>query len=63
MSGFLDRFRSKVLHSVWEEEPQEEEAVAYNDKIALGVLMWVVAEADDKFLPEEKERLKEVLNK
>jgi uncharacterized tellurite resistance protein B-like protein len=32
-----------------------------NDKIALGVLLWVVAEADDKFLPQERQQIEAVL--
>jgi len=29
--------------------------------IALGVLLWVVAEADDKFLPAEQDKIKNIL--
>ncbi len=32
-----------------------------DDKIALGALLWVVAEADDKFLAKEDEKIKEIL--
>ena len=32
-----------------------------DDKIALGVLLWVVAEADEKFLAHEDEKIKEIL--
>ncbi|MGB2629918.1 MAG: hypothetical protein WBD24_00745 [Candidatus Omnitrophota bacterium] len=36
-----------------------------DDKIVLGVLLWAtgaVAEADDKFLPEESEEIKRILS-
>jgi len=59
MAGFLDGFRQKVISSVWKETPVETKAI--DDKIALGVLLWVVAEADDKFLPAEVEKIKEIL--
>lgn len=61
MAGFLDTFRQKVVSSVWKEEPGESGVKDIDDKIALGVLLWVVAEADNKFLPQEEEKIKEVL--
>ena len=60
MSGFLDSFRKKIISSVYKDSVDVEE-VKLNDKIALGVLLWVVAEADDEFLPEEMDKIKEVL--
>ena len=62
MAGFLDKFREKVVASVWKDKPDEQKTVDIDDKIALGVLMWAVAEADSKFLPEEEEMIKKVLN-
>jgi len=62
MAGFLDKFRKKVVESVWKDKPDERKVKDIDDKIALGVLMWAVAEADDKFLPEEEEKIKNVLN-
>lgn len=59
MAGFLDKFRGRVLSSVYKETPIETKAI--DDKIALGVLLWVVAEADEKFLPEEETKIKEIL--
>jgi len=59
MAGFLDRFRQKVISSVYVESQVGTKAI--DDKIALGVLLWVVAEADAKFLPEEKEKIREIL--
>jgi uncharacterized tellurite resistance protein B-like protein len=61
MAGFLDKFREKVVSSVWKEIPDQGPTGGLDDKIALGVLLWVVAEADDKFLPEEEEKIKQVL--
>ena len=61
MDGFLDRFRQKVISSVWQDAPQELSHKEIDDKIALGVLLWVVAEADEKFLPQEEEQIKNIL--
>ncbi|MEA3328358.1 MAG: TerB family tellurite resistance protein [Candidatus Omnitrophota bacterium] len=61
MAGFLDQFRRNVISNVWKDKPDEPKVKDIDDKIALGVLLWVVAEADEKFLPEEKEKIKEVL--
>ena len=61
MSGFLDQFRKKVLRSVWKDSPEPELVTQIDDKIALGVLLSVVAQADQKFLPEEEIKIKEVL--
>jgi len=61
MAGFLDQFRKKVVSSVWKDKPDEPAVKDIDDKIALGVLLWIVAEADEKFLPEEEERIKETL--
>lgn len=59
MAGFLDEFRRKVLAPLRKEEEVEPKKI--DDKIALGVLLWVVAEADEKFLPEEEKKMKEIL--
>ena len=61
MAGFLDTFRDKVLTSVWKDDADTKPPAQIDDKIALGVLLWVVAQADERFLPEEKEQIKEVL--
>ncbi|MCK5215887.1 MAG: TerB family tellurite resistance protein [Candidatus Omnitrophica bacterium] len=61
MSGFLDQFRNKVLFSLRKDQARQEREVAVDDKIALGVLLWVVAQADDRFLPEEKEKIEDIL--
>lgn len=59
MAGFLDEFRGKVISSVQKETPVEAKII--DDRIALGVLLWVVAEADAKFLPEEEAKIREIL--
>jgi uncharacterized tellurite resistance protein B-like protein len=61
MAGFLDQFRKKVVSSVWKDKPDGPQVKDINDKIALGVLLWVVAEADERFLAEEEEKIKEIL--
>ena len=61
MSGFFDGLRQKVTSSVWKEDARESASSEIDDKIALGVLLWVVAEADEKFLPEEKEKIEQIL--
>ncbi len=61
MAGFLDQFRKNVIFSVRKDMADAAEVKDIDDKIALGVLLWVVAEADEKFLPEEEEQIKEIL--
>jgi len=62
MAGFLDKFRNKITASLWQDSeiPKSEDI---DDKIALGVLLWVVAQADNKFLPQEEEEIKSILKK
>ena len=61
MAGFLDKFRSNVITSVWRDKDDIPAVKDIDDKIALGALLWVVAEADDKFLAKEDEKIKEIL--
>ena len=61
MAGFLDQFRKNVISSVWKDKADEPKVKDIDDKVALGVLLWIVAEADEKFLPEEEEKIKEIL--
>ena len=61
MAGFLDRFRKNVMSSAWKDTIDEPKVRDIDDKIALGVLLWVVAEADKKFLPQEEVKIKELL--
>lgn len=67
MSNIFDYFRQKVLSAVSPaEQERSEDKPQPNDKmnnlIALGVLLWEVAQADEKFLPEEEAKIKEVLS-
>jgi len=59
MKNILLKFREKIIGSAEEDDDEDKDI---NNLIALGVLLWVVAEADDQFLPEESEQIKEVLN-
>ena len=61
MSGFLDNLRTKVISSVYKQTPEEFGVKNIDDKIALGVLLWIVAEADSRFLPQEQEKIEEIL--
>jgi uncharacterized tellurite resistance protein B-like protein len=61
MVGLLDQVRKKVISSVWKDEKDTKNDVQIDNKIALGVLLLAVAEADDRFLPEEGEKIEEVL--
>ncbi|MFA5259833.1 MAG: TerB family tellurite resistance protein [Candidatus Omnitrophota bacterium] len=61
MSGFLDRFRNAVVQSVWKDTADSPPQIELDDKIALGVLLWVVAEEDKTFLPEEESAIKTIL--
>jgi len=55
--GFFDSFRQKVISAA---SPQEQEDLkrktqtkdTVDNLISLGVLLWEVAQADDKFLSE-----------
>ena len=62
MAGFLDKFRNKVA-APSRQDSEIIERKDIDDKIALGVLLWVVAEADRKFLPEEEEEIENILRK
>jgi len=61
MAGFLDKFRKDVISSVWKDKVNEPKVKDIDDKIALGVLLWAVAKADNKFLSQEENKIKEVL--
>lgn len=61
MAGMFDRLRKQVISTVWKDAPDEPRVKNIDDKIALGVLLWAVAEADGKFLAEEEETIKNVL--
>lgn len=60
----LESFREKVLSLANVSRAGDADTVDVDDKIALGVLLWVmgaVAEADGGFLPEEAETITDIL--
>lgn len=63
MSDLLNNFRKKIISAVFpqnsENAPKSSDTV--DNLISLGVLLWEVAQADEKFLPSEEARMKEVL--
>jgi len=66
MTGFFNNFRQKVISAVSPKEQENRESLSKPKKtvdnlISLGVLLWVVAQADEKFLPEEEAKIGEVL--
>ncbi|PLX19945.1 MAG: hypothetical protein C0601_00570 [Candidatus Muiribacterium halophilum] len=56
--GIFDAF-TEILTN---DNPIKEEK-NHDLSIALGVLLWIVAEEDEKFLPEEEEKIREILIK
>ena len=65
--GVFDSFRQKVISAVSLQEQGDSESKSQtkdtvDNLISLGVLLWEVAQADDKFLPEEEMKIGEVLN-
>jgi len=66
--GFFDNFRQKVISTVNPQEPEDSKSIpqskdTVDNLISLGVLLWEVAQADEKFLPEEEAKIGEVLRK
>jgi len=65
--SFFDNFRKKVVSTVSSQEQEDRKAPQTKDTvdnlISLGVLLWEVAQADEKFLPEEEAKIGEVLGK
>lgn len=57
MAGVLSFIKERLNVS----NPQIDDSINSNDKIALGVLLWVVAEADGKFEIFEIDKIKEIL--
>ena len=67
MPGFLENFRQNIISLAYPESGEiSGEASGFGDTvdnlIALGVLLWVVAQSDEKFLPEEKEKIGDILS-
>jgi len=65
VTGFFDNFRQRVMLAVSPQEQENPETsqnkASVDNLISLGVLLWAVAQADDKFLPEEEAEIGEVL--
>ncbi|MFH1531881.1 MAG: TerB family tellurite resistance protein [Pseudomonadota bacterium] len=62
MGGLLDRLRGLVVPSAAADgAANAPKAGPGDDRIALGVLLWIVAEADGRFLVEEKAQIEQVL--
>ena len=63
MSGFFNSLRKKVVNSVFKDIEDESCLPEIDDRIALGVLLWEVASADEKILPKEEDVLRDILSK
>ncbi len=63
MLGLLGKLREKIIGVNVQKELTQERSSCVDNYIALGVLLWAVAEADGKFLAQEKEQITEVLKK
>jgi len=63
MSGIFNNFRQKVISTVYPQSSKNapQSSGTIDNLISLGVLLWEVAQADEKFLPSEEERMKEIL--
>ncbi len=61
MISLLERVRKKIVLREAKESSESGVCCGSDDKIALGVLLWVVAEADEKFLPQEEEKIREII--
>lgn len=59
--GIFDDFKEKILSSVNVAEETQQDDHKVDDLIALGVLLWEVADADDQFLPKETDKIEEIL--
>jgi len=59
--GIFNSLRKKVVDAVSEGDTDVSDEKKVDNLISLGVLLWAVAEADDKFLPEEEESIAEIL--
>lgn len=66
MAGFFDNFRQKIISTIGSRAQENSELhpkTKVDNLISLGVLLWEVAQADEKFLPEEEEKIGEILNR
>ena len=62
MGGLLERLRKLVVPAAAQQEATQPATAAFDEKIALGVLLWIVAEADGRFLDEERAQIGQVLS-
>jgi len=62
MSGFLEQLRAKVAAAVISHDG-DAEPPSLDDNIALGVLLWEVAQADRKYLPEESSQIEQIVRR
>ena len=62
MGGLLDRLRGLVAPGDIGDRTAGTSSGPRDDRIALGVLLWIVAEADGRFTDEEKALIGEVLS-
>jgi len=61
MLGIFKQLKEKILPEMQTKNLEEGRVKCLNNLIALGVLLWVVAESDEHFLPDEKEKIREIL--
>jgi len=63
MPNIFNNFRQKIIAAVYpqsaENTPQSSDTI--DNLISLGVLLWEVAQADEKFLPSEEKQIKSIL--
>ena len=60
MEAFVDQFREKLLSKISKDSLKLDDK-EINKAIGLGVLLRIVAEADKQLLPEEEDKVKDVL--
>jgi len=66
MPGMFDNIRQNIVSALSPQGEEDQENTVHSNReadnlIALGVLLWVVAQADVKFLPEEETKIREIL--
>jgi len=61
MSDFLKRFRQSIVSSVYKEASEDQDCRKVDERIAFGVLLYLVAQADGSFLSKEIGIIEELL--